>query len=298
MKTLGHEKNLAKFFELIDQGKLPQTMLFHGLHGIGKKKCTLDFVQRLLKCDEALINQNTHPDLFLITPSPPKSQQTKKTQTEPIVVKPNWTIKVEQVQALRQKLIHYPLMADHQIIIIDDAEKMTITTANSLLKILEEPRPQQIFILITSQLHQVLATIRSRCAKFYFSSLKSEDVTTILQEVADPKTLPESQTLAFLSRAFHGSVAGTLKALNTNFDWSQLPHFMKARGNFLAASPLCKTLASSDVDLHIFLQCLKQFCLEQPDIQNSMVFIDRIKAAEINLSRHIQKEFVLENLFL
>ncbi len=312
MQTIGHEHIRSQFSQLIKDKKLPQSMLFYGTKGIGKKKIALEIISNLFcinqtacgKCQACqMICESNHPDLFLITPTPPKSQQSKASKAGSLEVRSNWTIKTEQIQALRQKLVHYPLMASHQIIIIDDAEKMTVSTANSLLKILEEPRPQQIFVLITSELHRILPTVRSRTSKFYFSPLNQNEVSKIIKDNCEASELPNDDTLHFLIRSFQGSVANTLKAIYAGFDWSLLNELANKKHDFVEISNKAKEIVRSDIDLNIFLQCLRQRCLENTTKAAStanadIAFMNKIKDAQKQLSRHIQKEFILENLFL
>ncbi|HLD44472.1 MAG TPA: AAA family ATPase, partial [bacterium] len=277
--TIGHNKIRKTFLELAQSHKLPQTMLFYGLAGIGKKRIALDLVSHLFcanppaqhsspqacgVCQACLmLGQNNHPDCFLIAPTPPKSQGDKPVNATSLDVQPNWTIKTDQFKALRNKLIYHPLMAKHQVVLIDDAEKMTTATANSLLKILEEPRPHQIFILITAQTNKILPTIRSRCAKYYFSPLTDQEAKQIIVAQAEDTSLPDEATLSFLVRCFQGSITNTLKALQSSDLLDFLRTLTAPALSFRQLAAHSKKLATSDQDLNIFLQCLNHYCLEQ-----------------------------------
>jgi DNA polymerase-3 subunit delta' len=151
---------------------LPHAILLLGRTGVGKHDFALE-VSRALLCQNTINNEacgicpsclwfaeGTHPDFRLITPESdddidetPKKKTTKKSQ-----------ISVSQIR----QLFDYLSLSSHQvgakrIILISPAETLNQASANALLKMLEEPPVNTIFILVTSQSQRLLPTILSRC---------------------------------------------------------------------------------------------------------------------------------------
>jgi DNA polymerase III delta' subunit len=90
-------------------------------------------------------------------------------------------IKIEAVRDLSYKMALKPYGGKHKVLVIDDAHNLTTEAANALLKIMEEPKPQTMMVLVTSNPHRLLPTILSRAQKIGFGPLepvmlpKSED---------------------------------------------------------------------------------------------------------------------------
>lgn len=136
--------------------------LFHGPRSVGKATAALETARRLI-CDNTANDTNrscpacrqfaagTYPDLEVLKP---------ETKT---------SIIIEQVRILIEHFSRRPYyQGKTRIAIVDDADRLTIDAANALLKIIEEPPDQTIFLLIAEQPEALLATIRSRCTAVYF----------------------------------------------------------------------------------------------------------------------------------
>jgi DNA polymerase-3 subunit delta' len=159
-----------------DNQRLPHAILLHGRAGIGKYDFARSFSQALLCSNKTSIggacktcpscnwfNDESHPDFRLLSPeqeaesddAAPSKKLKKKTQ-----------ISVTQIRELSDFLS----LSSHQssgmrIVLIHPAETLNIASANALLKMLEEPAPGVIFILVAHQLQRLLPTIISRCHK-------------------------------------------------------------------------------------------------------------------------------------
>jgi DNA polymerase-3 subunit delta' len=150
-QILGHTKTKEVLDSLLKKKRFFSGALFSGPEGIGKKKTAMACLQEL--------NGNDKLDgtvLHLIEPDKDK-------------------IKIEQVREAID-FISLQSWVEHRFIVIDQVDKITVQAANALLKSLEEPPQGVHFILITSNLSQVLPTIRSRCQVVNFEALKEEDL--------------------------------------------------------------------------------------------------------------------------
>ena len=160
------------------RANLPHALLLRGRAGTGKQAFALDLARTLLCSTNKLVNESNecacgvcpscvwfaegnHPDFRLITPedadnaedAPVKKKATKKSQ-----------ISVAQIR----QLIDYLSLSSHQVkgarvILISPAEALNLASANALLKMLEEPPANTLFLLVTGQPQRLLATILSRC---------------------------------------------------------------------------------------------------------------------------------------
>ena len=160
------------------RAKMPHALLLRGRAGTGKHDFALDLAKTIL-CPQASVLQQacgscpsctcpsciwfaegTHPDFMLIGPEDaentdesPKKKTIKKTQIS--------------VAKIRQ-LIDYLSLSSHQVngyrvVVISPADMLNGASANALLKMLEEPPANTLFLLVTSQPQRLLATITSRC---------------------------------------------------------------------------------------------------------------------------------------
>ena len=91
---------------------------------------------------------------------------------------------VDNVRSLRDDAIYTPTEVKKRVYIIDEVHMLSMSAFNALLKIIEEPPPHLMFILATTELHKVPATILSRCQRFSFRRITPEDVTARINYVA------------------------------------------------------------------------------------------------------------------
>jgi len=151
--------------------KLPHALIFKGKEGIGKHDFAMTFAKSYL-CQTQLPNYlpceacpscnwfpDSHPDFKHIAPIDSEDDESSKRKT---VRKKN--IAIHQIRELSE----YLELSAHQekgkrIVLIEPADSLNQSASNALLKILEEPPENTLFILVTSQTQRLIATIRSRC---------------------------------------------------------------------------------------------------------------------------------------
>ena len=163
------------------QARLPHAILLSGPAGIGKYQFAAQFAESLL-CNEPtdkgfacgqcrsclLLNADSHPDIVKIQP-----EETGK------------AIKVDQIR----RLSGFTELSAHvndgyKVVLLEPAENMNRSAANSLLKTLEEPTPRTILLLVTSNPQRLLPTIRSRCQRIDFISPDHASATAWLKSQA------------------------------------------------------------------------------------------------------------------
>ena len=122
---------------------------------------------------------------------------------------------VEQIRALRDEAVYAPANVKKRVYIVDEVHMLTPAAFNALLKIMEEPPEHLLFILATTELHKVPATILSRCQRFAFKRITPEDVEQRLAYVAQQEQIdlrPDGAEL--LSRLADGALRDGLSLLD------------------------------------------------------------------------------------
>ena len=167
----GHKFQLDKLLNAKKNKHLPHALLFSGPAGIGKKRVALALAQTLLcekeypacgKCDDCVnVELENSQHILFIQPD-------------------GLYIKLESVRQI-SKFLSLQSFAPARIIIIDSADQMNLSSANSLLKILEEPPQDVYFILISSHLSALPVTIRSRVQTLRFLPLKPVELNAVIE---------------------------------------------------------------------------------------------------------------------
>ncbi|HDD45265.1 MAG TPA: DNA polymerase III subunit delta' [Candidatus Desulfofervidus auxilii] len=201
------QKNVINWLKsAFAKDRLASAYLFSGPEGIGKTTVAINFAKFLNchspkdgdaceKCSNCVkINANTHPDVIVI-------------QGE--------VIKIEQIRFLEQTLSLKPFIAKKRVVIIKQAENMTLEAANAFLKTLEEPPLNTILILTTSHKYQLLPTIVSRCQMVIFKPLPLK----IIQEILEKKGVDKTKAFFFASLS-QGSLGKALRFLEEEIDFN------------------------------------------------------------------------------
>ncbi len=122
---------------------------------------------------------------------------------------------VDNVRDLRDDAIYTPSQVKMRVYIIDEVHMLSISAFNALLKIIEEPPEHLLFILATTELHKVPATILSRCQRFSFRRISQEDIASRLQYVAYQEKIDLDDTAArVLARLADGGMRDGLSLLD------------------------------------------------------------------------------------
>lgn len=171
----GHEQIKNDLRQLLAEKRLPHALLFTGIEGIGKN-LTAKVLAKVLFCSgekEKSCNNcpscrafdaKNHPDFYCLEPEGKANN-----------------IKIEQIRQMQSQIALSPYLADKRVVIINDAETMNEAAENSLLKTLEEPTGDVVFILVTANKDLLLPTILSRCMKLYFAPLSEDEIKIILK---------------------------------------------------------------------------------------------------------------------
>ncbi len=122
---------------------------------------------------------------------------------------------VDDVRAIRDEAVYAPVAARRRVYIIDEVHMLSKSAFNALLKTIEEPPEHLIFILATTELYKVPATILSRCQRYSFHRVPPELIRTRLMQVAQAEGLElEEEAAGLLSRLADGALRDALSLLD------------------------------------------------------------------------------------
>ncbi len=122
---------------------------------------------------------------------------------------------VDQVRALRDEAVYTPAAVRKRVYIVDEVHMLSTAAFNALLKILEEPPAHLMFILATTELHKVPATIKSRCQQFAFKRILAGEISGRLTYVAEQEGLGLTREgAALLARLADGGMRDALSLLD------------------------------------------------------------------------------------
>lgn len=198
-QLFGHEETEAMLLRDLIAGKLAHGIIFSGARGIGKATLAYRFARALLsgRNDMELsehdpvfhrIAANSHSDLLVIELlyDPKKDEYANE-------------ISIEQSRSIAQALSLTPGEGQWRVVIIDSADALNVKSANSILKILEEPPPQTILMLIAHNAGQLLPTIRSRCRIIPLKPLSENDFIQAMRLIAPEIESKELAALGVIS---------------------------------------------------------------------------------------------------
>lgn len=189
-------------------GQLPGALLFLGPSGVGKKAHAVALFQFLNCADPSAeepcgrcaschkIASGNHSDLIAIKPS-------------------GEHILVDDLREMKTRLFFAPVEAGFRLVIIDEAHRMNASSANALLKTLEEPPAHTRLILITHERSRLLPTILSRVQIVPFAPLKREAIRAAAKKLAQERGLPLGSALMEAVTDLAGDGVGRLDSLIT-----------------------------------------------------------------------------------
>jgi DNA polymerase-3 subunit gamma/tau len=122
---------------------------------------------------------------------------------------------VEDVRDLREKINFTPNQGQYKVYIIDEVHMLSTAAFNALLKTLEEPPPHAIFILATTEMHKIPATVLSRCQRHEFRRIPVDDIIGQLKRIAESEKLSaEPEALALIARQSAGGMRDAISLLD------------------------------------------------------------------------------------
>jgi DNA polymerase III subunit delta' len=197
---VGNERVKRLLQRAVAEDRIRQGLIFAGMRGVGKHQFALALAQAL-NC-----RRPVNGDACGICDQCIKIAAREHIDVETIVAD-GQVIKIAQMREMTEKANYRPYDGRRRVYILDDAERLNLNAANSILKILEEPPPTTLLILLTAKPYALLQTIRSRCQMVSFAPLATSELEAFLNEHYK-RPAKENQLLARLAR---GSIGQALE---------------------------------------------------------------------------------------
>jgi len=198
-EIVGQEQVTQTLGNALTSGRVSHAYLFYGPRGTGKTS-TGRILAKALNC---LTNGKGEPcnecDMCRAI--------TEGRALDVIEVDAASNTSVDDIRSLREKVNYAPNQARYKVYIIDEVHMLSNSASNALLKTLEEPPPQVIFILATTEIHKMLPTIMSRCQRFDFRRISRADVISKLNRICDTEGIKlEPEGLNLIAKSATGSL--------------------------------------------------------------------------------------------
>ncbi len=315
-EILGQEKALSYLALLARSHRVPGAFLFYGPDGVGKKLASLSFAKALnclhpqeghacnVCANCVAIDKGTYPDVTVIDfeyqarleiKKEPSSKGYEEELEKEIAKQQHLSVSTVRNAAIRsqQKAIG---SGGWKVLIVDQAQTMQGAAANALLKFIEEPPFQTVWILITSKRSGMLKTILSRCQPLAFAPLAEDIVAKIIEPEVDNASLAARYSGGSVSAAL--SAAGALTLLqNGNFGTPAGP--IEVAGNLSRTLVTARQEAQSVLD--VLTQALHRQWKQQPDgpkARRTQQLLKRLENYKRSISRNVSPALVLETALM
>lgn len=206
--VVGQEAITGALANQIESGRVGHAYLFTGSRGTGKTTCAKIFANAVNcenpngpePCGECAVCVGVENGSIL----------------DVVEIDAASNNSVDDVRDLREEAVYHPSHCKYKAYIIDEVHMLSGAAFNALLKIMEEPPAHVLFILATTEIHKVPATILSRCQRFDFMRIPAEKISGRLMEVAEAEKIaltPEASDL--IARLADGALRDALSLLDT-----------------------------------------------------------------------------------
>lgn len=206
--VVGQQGIVAALKNQIATGRVGHAYLFTGTRGTGKTTCAKIFA-KAVNCQD-----KTSPDPCGVCQICKGIDDGSILDVVEIDAASNNG--VDNIRDLRDETAYTPSACAYKVYIIDEVHMLSIAAFNALLKIMEEPPSHVIFILATTEIHKVPATILSRCQRYDFGRIKPEDIAARVSYVAAQEQLELTEgAAALIARLADGALRDALSILDT-----------------------------------------------------------------------------------
>lgn len=193
--------------QAVEQDKISHAYLFSGPRGTGKTSVAKIFA-KAMNCPNQ-VNGEPCNDCYIC------ESITNGSLEDVIEIDAASNNGVDEIRDIRDKSTYAPSLAKHKVYIIDEVHMLSTGAFNALLKTLEEPTENVVFILATTELHKIPATILSRVQRFEFKSIKLPDIVQHLENILATEGIAyEGDAVQIIARRAEGGMRDALSILD------------------------------------------------------------------------------------
>lgn len=213
-EMVGQEVVATTLKQAIEQGKISHAYLFSGPRGTGKTSAAKIFA-KAMNCPNQVGGEPCN-DCYICRAI------TEGSLEDVIEIDAASNNGVDEIRDIRDKSTYAPNLATYKVYIIDEVHMLSTGAFNALLKTLEEPTENVVFILATTELHKIPATILSRVQRFEFKSIQVADIQAHLATILSKEGIAfDEQALMLIARRAEGGMRDALSILDQALSLSQ-----------------------------------------------------------------------------
>ena len=210
----GQEFVAATLKNSLEKGHIAHAYLFSGPRGCGKTSAAR-ILARALRCEKG-------PTPYPCGICPQCEEIFRGASMDVLEIDGASNTSVNDVRQIKEEVLFPPATGRYKVYIIDEVHMLSNSAFNALLKTIEEPPPNVVFIFATTELQKVPATIRSRCQQFNFRLVSVEAITALLKAACkETGTKAEDEALLWIARESTGSCRDAYTLLDQVMSFSE-----------------------------------------------------------------------------
>ena len=213
-QLVGQQVVATTLRQAVEQGKISHAYLFSGPRGTGKTSVAKIFA-KAMNCPNQKDGEPCN-DCYIC------QAITEGSLEDVIEIDAASNNGVDEIRDIRDKSTYAPSLAKHKVYIIDEVHMLSTGAFNALLKTLEEPTENVVFILATTELHKIPATILSRVQRFEFKSIKTQDIIAHIEWILEQEGIEfEQEGVQIIARRAEGGMRDALSILDQALSLTQ-----------------------------------------------------------------------------
>ena len=213
-QLVGQEVVAKTLKQAVEQEKISHAYLFSGPRGTGKTSVAKIFA-KAMNCPNQ-VNGEPCNNCYIC------QAVTEGSLEDVIEMDAASNNGVDEIREIRDKSTYAPSLARYKVYIIDEVHMLSTGAFNALLKTLEEPTQNVVFILATTELHKIPATILSRVQRFEFKSIRTQDITAHIHHILEKENISsEPEAVEIIARRAEGGMRDALSILDQALSLTQ-----------------------------------------------------------------------------